>query len=325
MPTRCEDRPAFSAVRDSVIMMTAQEHDVAILFADVCDSTPLYEETGNFEALGLISHCIDGLAEITAAKRGRIIRSKGDDLLCTFADAEDALCAATSMVEEQASGPLSIHVGMNYGPVIDARGEVFGNAVNLAARLLSLAKPGEILTTSEFVDRLAPAEREAMTPIGERLVKGKHQPIAIFSAVLGEGESTTFAAASAEPEPSASEPDAAPVCLEVEFAGETLVLREDQPGLLIGRANRCGLVVNASCVSREHATIRVRNRQVVLTDHSSTGTYVTGRGERAIRLRRDSVQLVGSGTISLGLRPRGEGVTPTIQFCRALSRRDDAS
>ena len=291
---------------------------MAILFADVCDSTPLYEQTGNFQALDLISHCIDGLAEITTAKGGRIIRSKGDDLLCTFARAADALCAANSMVEEQADAPVAIHVGMHYGPVIDARGDIFGDAVNLAARLLGLAKPGEILTTVDFVDRLGPVERATMTAIGERPVKGKQAPITIYSAVVDEGESTTFVAATRESQSEPEERDEASIRLELDFEGQALVRRADHPGLLIGRANRCGLVVKQPCVSREHATVAIQNRQVLLTDHSSTGTYVSGISERPIRLRRETIQLVGSGTIALGRRPEREGSAPTIRFRRVV-------
>ena len=285
--------------------MTAQEQTLAILFADVCDSTPLYESTGNFQALGLISRCIDGIAEIARAKRGQVIRSKGDDLLCTFESAEPALLAASSMLEAQARETLAIHVGLHYGAVIGARGDIFGAAVNLAARMLSLAKAGEILATDTFVEHLPATQRESMSLLGERVLKGKHRPISIYSSVLDEGDSTAFTGGCGEPAGAGCRARFATVKLALAYAGRELLGEEGHPNLLIGRSQRCDLVVHDPCVSREHATVSVANRQAVLTDHSSTGTFVCGADDRVIPLQRGSMQLEGSGTISLGKRTQG--------------------
>ena len=257
--------------------MSEPEHTVAILFADICGSTELFEETGNLKALGMIGECLDQLAEVAKCEGGNIIRSKGDDLLCTFDESSSALRAANQMTEEQFPNDLQIHVGIHFGPVINARGDIFGDAVNVAARMLALANPGEILATEDFAAMLPRIDQRSMRLLEQRAVKGKSDPMNIYSVITHDPETTQFYLDTSEHivDDQTNGIQALPrIRLTLVFHGRKIVRDEDDHELVLGRSEHCDLVVGEPCVSREHAAIRVVQGKVMLTDRSSTGTYI---------------------------------------------------
>src|SRR5919108_4425352 len=133
---------------------------LAVLFADVCDSTTIYEAIGDDRALALITQVLARLNERTKANDGTVVKTLGDGLVCQFKDADAAFNAACGMQEaatalaEGAEPKLSIKVGFTYGPVVTEGGDVFGDTVNVCARLVALAGPQQVLTTQETVDAL---------------------------------------------------------------------------------------------------------------------------------------------------------------------------
>src|SRR4029434_6574887 len=95
--------------------------------------------------------CLEELRSIIARQQGALILSRGDDVLCTFAEPASALQAAREMLSQAPTGQLAIHGGLHFGPIVRARGDIFGDAVNLTARLAALARPGEILLSRSLV------------------------------------------------------------------------------------------------------------------------------------------------------------------------------
>src|SRR5262249_22733469 len=119
--------------------MSRDASEVALLLADITGSTPLYEEVGDAAALGQIGESLERLRSIVTEEGGTFLRSKGDDVLCLFADPCSALRAARRMLSQQSTGSLAIHAGVHFGPVIHAHDDIFGDAVNLTARLAAIA------------------------------------------------------------------------------------------------------------------------------------------------------------------------------------------
>jgi pSer/pThr/pTyr-binding forkhead associated (FHA) protein len=103
------------------------------------------------------------------------------------------------------------------------------------------------------------------------------------------------------------------LAVALELHGRTRLV-EDGERLLLGRAERCDLVFDERCVSREHAWIKVRRGRATLTDQSSTGTWIVDRNGAHTTVRRESVQLHGSGTIRLGRHPHEPEAAPEIPF-----------
>jgi len=292
--------------------LTREEQTVAVLIADVCGSTPLYETSGNIKALELIGECLDSISEVVDARGGTVLRSKGDDVLCIFPDADSAVCAASQMMDRQASSPLEIHVGINYGPVVRDRGGIFGDVVNVAARMQSMAKPGEIITTESVYTHLSDDLRRQVRLLDAQTVKGKSEPMNIYAVFKQDTQVTYYVGEdgkhSVHPKNvyRASGPK---VTVTLEFGEHTIVHRDGGPGCHIGRAGSCDLVIDEPCVSRDHALLTVRRGKVLLTDMSSTGTWIAQDGGEPLLLRRDVMQLASDGLISLGLRPKENGST----------------
>ena len=292
--------------------MARKEQTIAVLIADVCGSTPLYESSGNLEALDLIADCLDNISGVVEAEGGTVLRSKGDDVLCTFPDADSAVRAASRMVDGQTDAPLEIHVGINYGPVIHDRGGIFGDVVNVAARMQALAKPGEIITTEAVREQLSDAGRRQIRLLDSHTVKGKSQPMNIYAVFKDDTQVTYYVGEDGKHtvHPGAVHKARGPkVNVTLEFGDRTIVRRDGGPGFHIGRAGSCDLVIDEPCVSRDHALLTIRRGKVLLTDMSSTGTWIAQADGDPVLLRRDVMQLASDGVISLGVRPKENGAT----------------
>jgi len=294
--------------------MNATENQVCILFADICDSTPLYENSGDAAAFQVIARCLDDLARLAAHHGGDVIRSKGDDLLCTFARPTAALDAAASMIARQDPALAPIHVGIHHGTVLRARRDIYGDAVNVAARMLALAKPGEIVASRDVVDSLPETERMRLVSIGRRALKGKQEPVEVYSMVLDEGDATQIAwPVGTRGSPAPPETVMPVLALDLRYAGRVVTVREGERCVL-GRADRSDLVVPERCVSREHAVVELRAGRATVTDKSSTGSWILDGEGGYTTLRREAATLPGSGILRLGCHPRDSRPAPEVRF-----------
>ena len=169
---------------------TQIEYRGAILFADVCGSTPLYEDTGNWKALEVIGESLDRHGAAVESAGGLVIRSKGDDLLCTFPDAEGALHAAMHMLGAQAMATVEIRIGLHFGDYISARGDIFGDAVNTAARLMQLARPDEGIASGAFVKVLDSRLHGELMPFDQQRLKGKADVTELYRLLPADDDAT---------------------------------------------------------------------------------------------------------------------------------------
>lgn len=292
--------------------MAREEQTVAVLIADVCGSTPLYETSGSLKALDLIADCLDSISRVVEDEGGTVLRSKGDDVLCTFPDAASAVRGASRMMDGQADSPLEIHVGINFGPVVFDRGGIFGDVVNVAGRMQSLAKPGEIITTEAVYEQLSGDERRQIRLLDSQTVKGKSEPMNIYAVFKDDTQVTYYVGEDGKHtvHPKDLHRAAGPkVTVTLQFGERTIVRRDGGPGFHIGRAGSCDLIIDEPCVSRDHAVLTIRRGKVLLTDMSSTGTWITQADADPVLLRRDVMQLASDGVISLGMRPKDDGPT----------------
>ena len=162
-----------------------------VLFVDVCGSTKLYETLGNARAQAIIGKTLAILSQSATRHLGTIVKTIGDEVMCTFSSAREAAEAAVDMqrsvkqataTEEMGIKSLAVRVGFHSGPVISHAEDVFGDTVNVAARVVAHAKPGQILVAKQTVRRL-PMEEGSVRFIGSTQVKGKHAPIELFEIV----------------------------------------------------------------------------------------------------------------------------------------------
>jgi adenylate cyclase len=274
-----------------------------VLFADMRGSTKLYEEIGNDAAHAAIGCSMAGSEALIHQAGGVVIKRLGDGFMAAFADASAALTAATEIQRINNAGRVRLGIGIQAGEVVERDTDLFGDAVNVAARLCALAIADEILVGRDAVDRLPPG-RFALESIDKFQVKGKDRPIDVVRVNWDPFlERTTFVALGAPITPT---PRLRLKALEAEF-----IVDPDRPLLTIGRQD-CDLVIPDPSVSRRHAVIQWTAGRLILTDQSTNGTTIQYASGQESFIRRQDTDIVGVGIIALGPAPIAK--VPCIRF-----------
>jgi class 3 adenylate cyclase len=275
---------------------------LAILFADIANSTHIYDTLGNKIAKNLIDASLSLLSEVTAKYQGTVIKTIGDEIMCTFPTAGDAVEAAIEMhlsledlpfAEKPEYGSPNIYVGIQFGTVIKEDGDVFGDAVNVAARMVALAKQRQIITTEGTVTLLSEERQSQARCIDKTTVKGKSGVLRIYEVIWEAHDLTVMATHTSEISTLKSR-------LELTYQHQTIQLDENRPSATLGRQRHNDIIVNDSRVSRSHARIEYNRGKFTLIDQSSNGTSLRIQGKESIHLRREETQLLGNGVIALG-------------------------
>jgi adenylate cyclase len=278
-----------------VVSVPAQP--MAVLFVDICGSTRLYSDVGNDRARHLVADCISRLRSVTLEQGGRVVQVMGDGMLCTFPTADAAFWATTAMRDIQKDLELGIHAGFHFGAVIAAGETIYGDAVNVAARVANLAKAGEIIITNDTVNSLSPSLREQTRLLGRVSVKGKPDPILAYAVVTDESDITAY-------HPRTDQTLVQTAALRLTYQERHVNLDARLLEFVLGRSPSCDLVVEDTYASRRHASIDCRRGKFFVLDHSTNGTYI-GRADGEITLlRRETLQLEGTGFLSLGSNPK---------------------
>lgn len=274
---------------------------VCIVFADIAGSTRLYESLGDAEALRVIGHCLDALARVTRANRGRVVKTIGDELMAVFDSAAQGLQAASDMQQSVGELPppapgvkLAVRAGFHCGPALVENDDVFGDTVNLAARMTGLAKAGQILTTAETVAALPAFMRGFCRAIDSLAVKGKAEPVGVCEVIWQESAELTMVS----PSVTATQPTGQRLVLRL--AGAMATVEATRPAVTLGRDPGSDLVIAGPRASRLHARIELRRDKFVLVDMSSNGTFVSIDGEAELALRREELILRGRGRAVFG-------------------------
>ena len=292
--------------------MTQVHNVLAILFADICGSVSLYESLGNVEAQRLIAASVANMAVATEAHGGRVVSNLGDGLMSVFATADAAFDAAIAMQNTLREGPTSIKVGFTVGPVIEQEGNVFGDAVNTAARIMALARAGEILMTEETVGQLCLGNRLATRFLDSATVKGKAAPVNVHAVVLDVDPTVTQFMAAPAPVP-----ETARGTLVLGHGNQEWRLVVEGQTLILGRDEQCEVIVRSPLASRRHALVQATRGKFIFTDQSTNGTFIAnGEGHLAF-VKRESVTLSGRGLIALGEEPKPDSVGVIAYRCEA--------
>src|SRR5262245_47744557 len=140
----------------------------AALFVDLCGYTRTTEELGDLAA-ARISTTLRRIANDVALRHdGRVVKMLGDGAHLHFARPADAVPAAIELVERiLGAGLPCARAGVNAGPMVEADGDYYGLAVNIAARISRLARPGEVLVGEHAVARSDRASA-GFAPVGTR-------------------------------------------------------------------------------------------------------------------------------------------------------------
>jgi len=174
-----------SAPQASPVAMASARRDgtAVILFTDIADSTAITERMGD-AAFRAAARALDD--RMRAAMRecaGTPVEGKvlGDGVMAVFASAAQAIDAARRCVALSAESELRLHVGLHAGDVIREDNNVYGGAVNIAARICGLSAPGEILVSATIRDLARTSAGAAFEDRGEHALKGIDDPVRLFA------------------------------------------------------------------------------------------------------------------------------------------------
>ncbi|WP_181167109.1 adenylate/guanylate cyclase domain-containing protein [Mesorhizobium sp. B2-8-3] len=273
----------------------------AVLLADVVGSTTLYERIGDDAALlRQVSDCLDAIRGIVAQHGGDFIYSKGDDVLSLFERPEAALRAVCQIGGQLTKEPLIARIGLHFGAVIRARGAVFGDVVNVTARLSTTASPGEVLISQSFFEALSAGSRSTLRLLDKMAFKGKQELFDVYTLRSDDGALSTHVANRGTFVDRRSAP-LPQINLVIRYQDQVRSCRNNEL-VTIGRSPECNIVVPRPWVSRHHATFTISNGKVRLVERSSSGTFVSMGPGNEVFVRREDILLFGSGVISPGRR-----------------------
>lgn len=294
----------------------------AVVFADLTGSTKLFESHGNTVATQVVTRCTQMLGKHFAQAGGRVVKFLGDGLLVLFDQSDDAVEAASHTRDvlyecnmehiDDTNTPLGLKVGIEFGSVIEQRGDCYGDAVNVAARLGDRAESNEILLGESLYTRLPESKRMLCTGIDRIAIKGKAGLFRVWRFDWRRTAETTITG----PLDLLSDrlSTVTKQRADIHMDGRHVQILPADGALVIGRSESCGLVIDDKRVSRRHARIEWVGGQCTLTDFSTNGTWVRfGRESELVILKRDNCVLHGQGQVGLGVSP-GDSSSATFSF-----------
>ena len=181
----------FSGDQSEIPTHRCAHRQVGILYADIADYSRLTEQ----DEEGTHRHMVESMKTMEAyvsKSKGRIAHFAGDAILAEFKSAENALSCAINMQRSDhrrnacfnPDRQIFFRIGVNFGDVIVDRGDIYGNAVNLAARLETLAHTGGICVSEAVKSRLKNHHSFKFLATGKQHLKNISEPVEAFWIVF---------------------------------------------------------------------------------------------------------------------------------------------
>jgi adenylate cyclase len=286
-----------------------------VLFADLRGSTSLFERLGNAEATSVITHTVNALAGSVADCGGHVVKTLGDGLMAVFETPVPGVKAAASMHDSlerlvargSAHGAsaglrgLKLQLALARGEIVEMAGDCFGDAVNVAARLLDHAGDNETLITEEVFSGLEHVDQARFRSLDWMHLRGRAEPVHVH--LLG-GRRAAGDVAVATAFGTALMPSHEPEGIRLSWQRINKLVASDRLPIVLGRSPQSAFCVDDSRVSRQHARLDWQAGVFSLIDLSINGTFVTFSGvEEVVSLKRGTCTLHGGGVIGLGGPP----------------------
>jgi hypothetical protein len=219
--------------------------------------------------------------------------------MCRFPTAEDGVNAscriqeAISILTGPDDKPMAVRIGIHAGEAILDDNDVFGDAVNVAARMAGIAKARQIITTEDTYNQLSDDLQEMAREFDTTSVKGKQEQITIYDIVWDEEDDVTRMSFT----PSQSSGDTE---IMISYMGGSKTLTKADMPIIIGRGANADVTIDAPLASRSHVKIDYNRGKFVLADQSTNGTFIKLNDGKEVYLRREELPLSSHGEISMG-------------------------
>jgi hypothetical protein len=292
---------------------------LAILYADVSGSTHIYEQHGDIVARENIGTCLSILSDVASCLGGEVVKTIGDEVMCSFPKPDKAMMAAKEMHEalRDASklgrfsiGELHVKIGWHYGPVKYRGAEIIGEAPITAQQIIKLAKMDEILTSSKSLDALSEDLKEDARLIDSVEAEAWVGDLNVYAVPWEADEEVTRIG-----KLSTSVDNSIHKALLLDYTGKQVRLDSEHTHCRIGREKDNDLCVEGKYTSKSHAEIIYRHGLFYLHDNSTNGTAVYFANGKSLRLHREEEVLVDHGTIYFGGTPLNDPHAGVIFRC----------
>ncbi|MCP4332337.1 MAG: adenylate/guanylate cyclase domain-containing protein [Gammaproteobacteria bacterium] len=280
--------------------MSPADNEVTIMFADIVGSTRLYELLGDEAAEKLVTTTLRQLSDIAGKSQGVTIKFSGDDILCHFSKVDQALNAAREMHMFLAARTaafrdykIAIRIGAHQGPVIESEGDIYGDAVNLAARVAALARSGKTVISGYTFEQLSDASSKRCRRFTITTGKGKELPIDVYDVVWEQTDELTRIVGN-------DVVTAIQSILTIRYEDNIIKMFANTiTSIMVGRGQDCDLIIPSQQASREHCKVECNRGKFILVDNSANGSYVK-HDQTELFFHQERVPLLGEGYISLG-------------------------
>jgi len=273
----------------------------AIMFSDIVGSTRLYEVLGDTDAAECVNQCISLMSDIARSFGGVIVNTIGDEIMCSFDSADAAVMTANRIHETFSAAPmkefavtLSLRIGIDYGDVVSRGADIFGDVVNVAARIANIAVGNQTIISEKVLMGLSYALRDKTRQYDRIAVKGKSELLTLFEVMREDRDVTVMRNTITAVHGNLAQ------SLHLIYCGKSVTVQNNSKAFVLGRSVSCDLVIDAGLVSRTHAYCVYRREKFILIDQSTNGTFVKTAEGREVYLRREEIPLIGRGTIALG-------------------------
>jgi class 3 adenylate cyclase len=280
--------------------MDQQTIPLTILFADISNSSNIYEVLGDQAAQETVGKILNCLSDLTVQYDGKVIKTIGDAILATFFSTDNAIEAAKSMQLAMTTSTFScnlsqinIHIGIHHGPVVIENEDIFGDAVNIAARVDDYANPRQIVATRAAIDNLPEDSNHFTKYITKITAKNISGELELFE-IIYEDQNTTMVIDTRK--------------LSKALCSSLYLLRGDQviivdvqkPVVSVGREDFNDITIQYSWISRTHAYIENQNGVFMVKDKSTNGTFIYSEDAAPVYINKGEHPLSGKGVIIFG-------------------------
>lgn len=256
--------------------------EITVLFTDIRGSTAYFEKHGDIMGVMMVHQCTEVLrSEIEKAPGGKFIKTIGDAVMATFEDPTIAVKCAVAMQKalrehnatRMPDDNISIRIGLNYGPGIVKSDDVFGDVVNVASRVESVAQADQVIISSSVSQRLTSVPF-AVNFLGKFALKGKEGPTDLFEVMWDDTKSakpmtshTVLASAGGLQMPTYKLVHAAAGGAAREWAVQV------RP-IVIGQSSGDIVFAQDARMAPQHARLTASSGQLIVEDLSDRGVFV---------------------------------------------------
>lgn len=307
--------------------MENENLDLVIMFADISGSTKIYELLGNTDAEHIIANSLNIISEYITEEGGTIIKTIGDEVMCRFDECNNALNASFRIHNELDQSlqehriEIAFRIGIHFGPTIVSKKDVFGDCVNVASRIATIARANQTIFSEDIYNRLDDSHKDDARQYDITSIKGKKEQMVVFEHVWekgldeGEAELTRIVGQVTNVDTNNTVSNDKRSLLITYINKKPVMLSAvENETISIGRALDSDLSVLSTMASRAHCSITYRRNKYILIDKSTNGTTVINGTTTPIFIKREEIPLIENGSIFFGKKMADSSDKDIIYF-----------